>query len=40
MVKIRQNLKVAQDRKMSYANKIRTYKEFKVGEACVFKSKG
>jgi hypothetical protein len=39
MSKIKQNLKVAQDRKKSYANKRRTYKEFKVGEHVFLKVK-
>jgi hypothetical protein len=32
MVKIRQNLKVAQDRQKSYADSKRTHREFKVGD--------
>jgi ribosomal protein L21E len=32
MIKIRKNLKVAQDRKKSYAERKRTHKEFKVGD--------
>jgi hypothetical protein len=32
MVKIRQNLKVAQDRQKSYADRQRTHKDFKVGD--------
>jgi hypothetical protein len=32
-------LKVAQDRKKSYANKIRTHREFKVGENAFLKVK-
>jgi hypothetical protein len=32
MIKIRKNLKVAQDRKKSYADNKRTHKEFKVGD--------
>jgi hypothetical protein len=32
MIKIRQNLKVAQDRQKSYADSKRTHKEFKVGD--------
>jgi hypothetical protein len=39
MVKIKHNLKVAQDRKKSYANKIRTYKEFKVDDHLFLKVK-
>jgi hypothetical protein len=31
MVRIRKNLKVAQDRQKSYADKRRTHREFKVG---------
>jgi hypothetical protein len=40
MVKIRSNLKVAWDRNKIYIDKIRTYKEFKVGEHVFLKSKG
>ena len=32
MVKIRQNLKVAQDKEKSYADRQRTHKDFKVGD--------
>jgi hypothetical protein len=32
MLKIKQNLKVSQDRKKSYADKGRTHREFKVGD--------
>ena len=32
MVKIKHNLKIAQDRHKSYADKDRTFKEFQVGE--------
>jgi hypothetical protein len=32
MIKIRQNLKIAQDRHKSYENIKRTHKEFKVGD--------
>jgi hypothetical protein len=32
MMKIKKNLKDAQDRKRSYANKNRTHREFKVGD--------
>jgi hypothetical protein len=39
MVKIRQNLKVAQDRKKSCANKGRTHKDFKVGDHVFLKVK-
>jgi hypothetical protein len=39
MVKIRKNLKVAQDRKKRYADKIRTHREFKVGEHVFLKVK-
>jgi len=38
MVKMK-NLKFVQDRKNSYADKIRTYKEFKVGEHVFLKVK-
>jgi hypothetical protein len=39
MIKIRHNLKVAQDRKKSYADKNMTYREFKVGEHVFLKVK-
>jgi hypothetical protein len=39
MVKIKQNLKVAQDRKKSYADKGRMHREFKVGEHVFLKVK-
>jgi hypothetical protein len=39
MVKIRQNLKVAWDRQKSYADKSRTYREFKVSEHVFLKVK-
>jgi hypothetical protein len=39
MVKIRQNLKVAQDREKSYADKRRTHREFKVEEHVFLKVK-
>jgi hypothetical protein len=39
VVKIRNNLKVAQDRKNSYADKNGTYKEFKVGNHAFLKLK-
>jgi hypothetical protein len=39
MVKIKKNLKVAQDRKKSYADKSRTCREFKVGEDVFLKLK-
>jgi hypothetical protein len=32
MIKIRQNLKIAQDRQNSYADNKITHKEFKVGD--------
>jgi hypothetical protein len=32
MIKIKQNLKVAQDRQKSYADSNRTHREFKVGD--------
>ena len=32
LIKIKQNLKAAQDKKKSYADKGRTHKEFKVGD--------
>jgi hypothetical protein len=32
MIKIRQNLKVAQDRQKSYVDNKRTHREFKVGD--------
>jgi hypothetical protein len=32
LLKIKRNLKVAQDRKKSYADKCRTHREFKVGD--------
>jgi len=38
-LKIKQNLKVAQDRKKSYADKNRTHKEFKVGDHFFLKVK-
>jgi hypothetical protein len=39
MVKIRKNLKVAQDRQKSYVDKRRTHREFKVGEHMFLKVK-
>jgi hypothetical protein len=39
MLKIKQNLKVAQDRQKSYADKNRTHREFKVGEHVFLKVK-
>jgi hypothetical protein len=39
MVKIKQNLKVAQDRQKNYANKGRTHREFKVGDHVFLKVK-
>jgi hypothetical protein len=37
MVRIKQNLKAAQDRQKSYADKNRTTREFKVGEHVLLK---
>jgi hypothetical protein len=39
MIKIKQNLKVAQDRQKHYANKKRTHREFKVGDHVFLKVK-
>jgi hypothetical protein len=39
MVKIRQNLKASQDRKKSYADKNRVFRDFKVGEHVFLKVK-
>jgi hypothetical protein len=39
MIKIKQNLKVAQDRKKSYVDKNRTHREFKVGDHVFLKVK-
>jgi hypothetical protein len=39
MIKIKQNLKAAQDRKKSYADKNRTHREFKVGDHVFLKVK-
>ena len=39
MLKIKQNLKVAQDRKKIYANKNRTHRDFKVGDHVFLKVK-
>ena len=39
MIKIKQNLKAAQDRQKSYADKNRTRKEFKVGDHVFLKVK-
>jgi hypothetical protein len=39
IIKIKQNLKVAQDRQKSYADKNRTHKEFKVGDHVFLKVK-
>ena len=39
MIKIKQNLKVAQDRQKNYADKKRTHKEFKVGDHVFLKVK-
>jgi hypothetical protein len=39
MLKIKQNLKAAQDRQKSYADKNRIHREFKVGDHVFFKVK-
>ena len=39
MLKIKQNLKVSQDRQKSYANKNKTHREFKVGDHVFLKVK-
>jgi hypothetical protein len=39
MIKIKQNLKVAQDRQKSYADSNRTHREFKVGDHVFLKVK-
>jgi len=39
MKRIKQNLKVAQDRKKSYADKNRVFRDFKVGEHVFLKVK-
>jgi hypothetical protein len=39
MLKTKQNLKAAQDRKKSYVDKNRTHREFKVGENVFLKVK-
>jgi hypothetical protein len=39
MLKIKQNLKVAQDRQKSYVDKNRTHREFKVGDHVFLKVK-
>jgi hypothetical protein len=39
MIRIKQNLKVAQDRQKSYADKNRTHREFKVGDHVFLKVK-
>jgi hypothetical protein len=39
MIKIKQNLKTAQDRKKSYVDKGRTHREFKVGDHVFLKVK-
>ena len=39
MIKIKQNLKVAQDRKKSYADKNRNHRDFKVGDHVFLKVK-
>jgi hypothetical protein len=39
MVKIKQNLKAAQDRQKSYADKNRIHREFKVGDHVFMKVK-
>jgi hypothetical protein len=39
MIKIKQNLKVAQDRQKSYADKGKTHREFKVGDHVFLKVK-
>jgi hypothetical protein len=39
MLKIKQNLKAAQDRQKSYADKNRTHREFKVGDHVFLKVK-
>ena len=40
MLKIKNNLKVAQDKKKNYVDKGRTHKEFKVGDHVFLKVKG
>jgi hypothetical protein len=39
MIKIKKNLKVAQDRQKCYADKNRTHREFKVGDHVFLKVK-
>jgi hypothetical protein len=39
MLKIKQNLKAAQDRKKSYADNNRTHRDFKVGDHVFLKVK-
>jgi hypothetical protein len=39
MLKIKKNLKVAQDRQKNYADKIRIHREFKVGDHVFLKVK-
>jgi hypothetical protein len=39
MLKIKQNLKYAQDRQKSYADKNKTHREFKVGDHVFLKVK-
>jgi hypothetical protein len=39
MLKIKQNLKVAQDKQKSYADKNRTHRKFKVGDHVFLKAK-
>jgi hypothetical protein len=39
MIKIKQNLKAAQDRKKSYVDKKKTHREFKVGDHVFLKLK-
>jgi hypothetical protein len=39
MIKIMQNLKIAKDKKKSYAKKRRSYKDFRVGEHVFLKVK-
>jgi hypothetical protein len=39
LLKIKQNLKAAQDRKKSYSDKGKTHRDFKVGDHVFFKLK-
>jgi hypothetical protein len=39
MIKIKRNLKVAQDKKKRYVDKARTHREFKVGDHVLLKVK-